>query len=114
MHNIYEMNTLKTILDSLINLVAALWFIRAGLIGWPQAAVMTLGAVLGYYLGSHFSPAGFTSQRSPRHHSHRFHHFRGDSDVLQAICPLMLGKAFRLKPERRSEALQIGSAKKNK
>lgn len=55
MHNIYEMNTLKTILDSLINLVAALWFIRAGLIGWPQAAVMTLGAVLGYYLGSHFS-----------------------------------------------------------
>jgi hypothetical protein len=40
MHNIYEMNTLKTILGSLINLVAAVWFIGAG---------------AGYYLGSHYS-----------------------------------------------------------
>ena len=55
MHNIYEMNTLKTILGSLINLVAALWFIWAGLIDWPRAAVMTVGAVVGYYLGSHYS-----------------------------------------------------------
>ena len=45
MHDIYEMNTLKTILGSLINLVAAVWFIRAGLIDWPRAAVMTVGAV---------------------------------------------------------------------
>ena len=55
MHNIYEMNTLKTILGSLLNLVAALWFIWAGLIDWPRAAVMTVGAVAGYYLGSHYS-----------------------------------------------------------
>jgi len=55
MHNIYEMNTLKTILGSLINLVAALWFIGAGLIDWPRAGVMTVGAVIGYYLGSHYS-----------------------------------------------------------
>jgi uncharacterized membrane protein YfcA len=55
MRNIYEMNTLKTILGSLINLVAALWFMGAGLIDWPRAAVMTLGAVVGYYLGSHYS-----------------------------------------------------------
>jgi uncharacterized membrane protein YfcA len=55
MHNIYEMNTLKTILGSLINLMAALWFIGAGLIDWPRAAVMTVGAVAGYFLGSHFS-----------------------------------------------------------
>ena len=55
MHNIYEMNTLKTILGSLINLVAAVWFISAGLIDWPRAAVMTVGAVAGYYLGSHYS-----------------------------------------------------------
>jgi len=55
MHNIFEMNTLKTILGSLINLVAALWFIWAGLIDWPRAAVMTVGAVFGYYLGSHYS-----------------------------------------------------------
>ena len=55
MHNIYEMNTLKTMLGSLLNLVAALWFIGAGLIDWPRVAVMTAGAVVGYYLGSHYS-----------------------------------------------------------
>ena len=55
MHNIYEMNTLKTILGSLLNLVAAIWFIWAGLIDWPRAAVMTVGAVIGYFLGSHYS-----------------------------------------------------------
>ena len=49
------MNTLKTILASLINLVAALWFTIAGLIHWPKAAVMTAGAFAGYFLGSHFS-----------------------------------------------------------
>ena len=55
MNNIYEMNTLKTILGSLLNLVAALWFVWAGLIDWPRAAVMTGGAVVGYFLGSHYS-----------------------------------------------------------
>ena len=55
MHDIYEMNTLKTILGSLLNLVAAVWFIGAGLIDWPRAGVMTVGAVAGYFLGSHYS-----------------------------------------------------------
>ena len=55
MRNIYEMNTLKTILGSLINVMAALWFIGAGLIDWPRAAIMTVGAVTGYYLGSRYS-----------------------------------------------------------
>lgn len=55
LHNIHEMNTLKTVLGSAINLVAAAWFIFAGLIHWPKAAVMTGGALIGYYLGSHFS-----------------------------------------------------------
>jgi uncharacterized membrane protein YfcA len=49
------MNTLKTILGSLINLVAAVWFICAGLVNWPKAGVMTLGALAGYFLGSHYS-----------------------------------------------------------
>jgi uncharacterized protein len=53
--NIHEMNTLKTILGSLINVVAAAWFIWKGLIHWPKAGVMTAGALLGYYLGSHFA-----------------------------------------------------------
>lgn len=53
--HIHEMNTLKTILGSLINLVAAIWFVLAGLIHWPKAGIMTLGAIAGYFLGSHFS-----------------------------------------------------------
>jgi uncharacterized membrane protein YfcA len=55
MNNIYEMNTLKTILGSLINLMAAIWFIAAGLIDWLPAAFMTVGAVAGYFLGAHYS-----------------------------------------------------------
>jgi uncharacterized membrane protein YfcA len=53
--NIHEMNTLKTVLGSLINLVAAVWFVFAGLMDWPKVLVMTLGALVGYFLGSHYS-----------------------------------------------------------
>jgi uncharacterized membrane protein YfcA len=53
--DIHEMNALKTVLSSLINLVAAVWFIGAGLIQWPQAGLMTAGALVGYFVGSHFS-----------------------------------------------------------
>jgi uncharacterized membrane protein YfcA len=55
LENIHQMNTLKTILASLINLVAAVWFICAGLIQWPKAGVMTAGALVGYFLGSHYA-----------------------------------------------------------
>ena len=53
--HIHEMNTLKTLLGSLINLVAAIWFVFAGLIHWPKAGVMTLGALAGYFLGAHYA-----------------------------------------------------------
>ena len=53
--NIYEMNTLKTVLGSLINMVAAIWFMISGLVDWPRAGVMTLGAMTGYFLGAHYS-----------------------------------------------------------
>lgn len=62
--NIYEMNALKTILGSLINLVAALWFITAGLVDWPRALIMSAGALGGYFLGAHFSQR--ISQRAVR------------------------------------------------
>ena len=52
--DIHQMNGLKTTLGSLINLVAAVYFIAAGLIDWPKAGVMTVGAVSGYFLGSHY------------------------------------------------------------
>lgn len=53
--DIHRMNTLKNILGSLINLVAAAWFIYSGLIDWPKMGVMMAGSVSGYYLGAHFS-----------------------------------------------------------
>ena len=55
LHHIHEMNAIKTVLGALINVVAATYFIFAGLVIWPQAAVMTLGATAGYYLGSHMA-----------------------------------------------------------
>ena len=53
--DIHEMNALKTVLASLINFVAAVWFVVAGLIHWPKAGVMTVGALAGYFVGSHYS-----------------------------------------------------------
>jgi uncharacterized protein len=53
--DIHRMNTLKNVLGSLINLVAALWFTLCGLIDWPRMAVMTVGAVAGYYAGARFA-----------------------------------------------------------
>ena len=53
--NIHEMNTLKTILNSLINVVAACWVVHAGRVHWPKAGVMIAGALVGYFLGSHYS-----------------------------------------------------------
>ena len=55
LRDIHEMNALKNILGSLINVVAAAWFIRSGLIDWPKAGVMSIGALGGYYLGAHYS-----------------------------------------------------------
>lgn len=49
MGDIHEMNALKTVLGALINIVATGYFMMADLIVWPQAAVMTVGATLGYY-----------------------------------------------------------------
>jgi hypothetical protein len=31
------------------------WFIAAGMVQWPQALALTAGALIGYYLGAHFS-----------------------------------------------------------
>ncbi|WP_395731250.1 sulfite exporter TauE/SafE family protein [Prosthecobacter sp.] len=55
MTNIHEMNALKNVLGSLINVIAAVWFIAVGMVNWPQALALTAGALVGYYLGAHFS-----------------------------------------------------------
>ena len=62
--DIHEMNGLKTILGSLINLVATLWFVAAGLVDWPRALIMTAGALAGYFCGAHFAQR--ISQRGVR------------------------------------------------
>jgi hypothetical protein len=53
--NLHEMNALKTLLSAAINLVATGVFVAAGIVDWPRAAAMTAGALVGYFLGSHWS-----------------------------------------------------------
>jgi uncharacterized membrane protein YfcA len=53
--NIHEMNAVKNVLAFLINAVAAGYFIFKGLIDWPAAAIVAIGAIAGGYSGAHFS-----------------------------------------------------------
>ena len=53
--NIHQMNTLKSVLGSLINLVAAAWFTASGLIDWPRMGLMTVGSFAGYYIASTYA-----------------------------------------------------------
>jgi uncharacterized protein len=64
LHNVHEMNTVKTVLGGLVNIVAALYFIAVGLVDWPKALIMAAGASAGYYGGAHFAQS--ISQNSVR------------------------------------------------
>jgi uncharacterized membrane protein YfcA len=55
MTDIHAMNALKVLLGGVINGVAVIAFIVAHAIYWPQAAVTTLGAIVGGYFGAHYS-----------------------------------------------------------
>ncbi len=55
MTDIHEMNALKVVLGGVINGVAAATFVMTRAIVWPQAMVMTAGAVGGGYLSAHYS-----------------------------------------------------------
>jgi uncharacterized membrane protein YfcA len=50
--NIHRMNALKTLLGSLINGTALVYFIIRKLVVWPVALLMTAGTVLGGYVGA--------------------------------------------------------------
>jgi uncharacterized protein len=52
LQDIHEMNTLKTVLSALINLVASLYFAFSGLVDWPRAWVMIIASLLGYFAGA--------------------------------------------------------------
>ncbi len=50
--DIHQMNELKALLGASINGVAALYFIWAGMVYWPQFVVMVIGAIIGGYGGA--------------------------------------------------------------
>ena len=45
--DIHQMNGLKNLLATCINAVAAVYFVFAGLVSWPDALVMAAGAIAG-------------------------------------------------------------------
>src|SRR5262245_11696406 len=47
--DIHQMNGLKNILGSAINMVASIYFVFAGMVDWPSAAMMAAGAIVGGY-----------------------------------------------------------------
>lgn len=55
MDNMHEMNGVKTLLASCINGVAVVTFIIAGVVVWPQAIVMIIGAIIGGYAGAYYA-----------------------------------------------------------
>ena len=52
-NNIYEMNSLKVLLGTLINTVATTYFIASGAVLWREALFVAAGAVVGGYAGPH-------------------------------------------------------------
>jgi uncharacterized protein len=55
MTDIHAMNALKVVLGAVINGVAAVSFVIAKAVAWPQAVVMIVGATVGGYLAAHYA-----------------------------------------------------------
>ncbi len=55
LRDIHDMNAIKNVLAAAINAIASIWFVIMDVIDWPRASVMTVGALIGYFLGAHFS-----------------------------------------------------------
>ncbi|MGH7135640.1 MAG: sulfite exporter TauE/SafE family protein [Pirellulales bacterium] len=53
LHDIHQMNGLKTLFASVINGVAVVVFIASGKVSWPLAIMMALAAMIGGYGGAH-------------------------------------------------------------
>lgn len=76
MTDIHEMNALKVVLGAIINGVAAVTFVVTGAVAWPQAVVMTAGAMGGGYFSAHYS------QRLPQTWVRRFVIFAGTAMTI--------------------------------
>ena len=55
LHDIHRMNAIKTVLASIINGTALVYFILHRLVSWPLAILMASGCIIGGYLGAHFA-----------------------------------------------------------
>ena len=55
MTDIHAMNALKVLLGAFINGVATFTFVVTKTIAWPQAVVMTAGALVGGYVAAHYA-----------------------------------------------------------
>lgn len=55
MENIHEMNAIKTLLTTCINGVAVIIFVTKGVVEWPQAILMVIGAIIGGFGGAYFA-----------------------------------------------------------
>jgi uncharacterized membrane protein YfcA len=55
MTDIHAMNALKVLLSATTNGVATFTFVLSGAVFWPQAIVMTAGAILGGYFSAHYA-----------------------------------------------------------
>jgi uncharacterized membrane protein YfcA len=53
--NVHQMNTVKTILGFLINIVAAAYFVTSGIVDWGSAGTMAVGTVIGGFSGAHYA-----------------------------------------------------------
>jgi uncharacterized membrane protein YfcA len=55
LEDVHEMNALKNALSTLINGVAVATFAVAGVVSWPHAGIMAVGATLGGYVAARYS-----------------------------------------------------------
>jgi uncharacterized membrane protein YfcA len=55
LRDVNRMNAIKTVLAALINVTAFIFFALKGLVAWPLAILMAVGAILGGYGGARFA-----------------------------------------------------------
>jgi uncharacterized membrane protein YfcA len=65
MENIHAMNAVKSLLVSVVNGVAMVTFVLAGIIVWPQAILMLVGSLIGGYAGAYYA-----QKTNPQHIRH--------------------------------------------
>lgn len=55
LESLHIVNGLKLLLNTCISSIAVIIFIKAGIIAWPQAIVMVIGAIIGGYGGAYYA-----------------------------------------------------------